>query len=101
VQAEIALAKEELQEQQRGALVAAIWGAVAFAAIILSLAASLVALSLANSSQILLPSVCAIASALLSVFAASVAYRSWPRSVMPRTRERLEHEVTMLRKHAT
>jgi uncharacterized membrane protein YqjE len=99
VQAELALAKQELREQQRAAWSALIWSAVAFGAIILSLSATLLAVSLVSQPQIRVPSICAIATALLSLSTAFLAYRSWPRGVMTRTRERLKHDVALLRKH--
>ncbi|HTM45494.1 MAG TPA: phage holin family protein [Polyangiaceae bacterium] len=99
-QIEIALAQNEVEQQIQSALNTIAWGAVAFGSIILSLAGILIAASLAGgSNRILIAGTGAAIAACVALVAATVAYRTRPRQLLARTRERLGYEATLLGKH--
>lgn len=98
-QIEIALAKDEMREQLRIALRACIWGVFAFGCLILSLAAVLIAASIISDSQVLVAGSFAAVTAVMALVTGSVAYRTRPRHLLVRTRERLEREATLLGRH--
>jgi uncharacterized membrane protein YqjE len=100
-EAEIALAKDEMQEQFKAALRACIWGTVAVVSCVLSLTALLMVVALVSPSQVLVLGIFATFTAVVSLVTGIIACRMRPRQLLRRTQQRLEHEAGLVGKHLT
>lgn len=93
-QAEVELAREEMQKQVRAVTRALVWAAIAGMSLTLALAAALFVLAVQVSGAAV--AIAGAAFLVLALLAAARAVRHRPRAPLWRTRQRLRSEATQL-----